>query len=250
MHGGPLHNTGMRLFLLILSSLILLTGCSTVGVATGTGASVGVAAEQEGGIGAAVSDIEIRALINDLWFRYSVSAFSKLRLTVRAGRVLITGVVQNPDDRVEAVRLAWQVKGVKEIINEIKVANSDGFSGFVRDEWITTRLRASITFDREIRSINYSIDTVQGIVYLMGNARSQAELDRVVEIARTISNVRQVVSYVKVPSGIASVPAPVMAAPHHAMPQGKAVPIQPTMPVYHAAPSRSSSSITREVLPP
>lgn len=250
MHGSRLHNIPMRLVLLILTSIIL-TGCSTVGVATGTGATVGVAAEQEGGIKAAVSDIEIRALINDLWFRYSVSAFSKLRLTVRAGRVLITGVVQNPDERVEAVRLAWQVKGVKEIINEIKVANSEGFQGFVRDEWITTRLRASLTFDREVRSINYSIDTVQGVIYLMGNARSQAELDRVVEIARTISNVRQVVSYVKVPAFVPSVPMSVMATPRHAMPQGKTAPVtQPAMPVYHATPSRSSSSITREVLPP
>ena len=113
------------------------------------------------------------------------------------GRVLITGVVQNPDARVEAVRLAWQVEGVRQVINEIRIAKSDGLPGYVRDQWITTRLRAAITFDRDVQSINYSIDTVQGTVYLMGVAQNQAELNRVIETARTIPHVKQVISYVK-----------------------------------------------------
>ena len=52
-------------------------------------------------------------------------------------------------------------------------------------------------FDRDIQSVNYTIDTVQGMVYLMGVAQNQAELNRVVERARTIPDVKQVVSYVK-----------------------------------------------------
>jgi len=111
--------------------------------------------------------------------------------------VLVTGTVQNPDDRVEAIRLAWQVNGVKQVINEIRVADSEGVQGFVKDGWITTRLRTAMTFDRDIQSINYTIDTVQGTVYLMGVAHSQSELDRVVALARTIPGVKQVISYVK-----------------------------------------------------
>jgi len=111
--------------------------------------------------------------------------------------VLITGVVQNPEHRVEAVRLAWQINGVSQVINEIRVAESEGVTGFVKDNWITSKLRASLTFDRGVQSINYSIDTVQGVVYLMGVAQNQAELNRVIEVSRTISGVKQVVSYVK-----------------------------------------------------
>ena len=110
--------------------------------------------------------------------------------------------VQKPEARVEAVRLVWQVSGVREVINEIRVADSAGIIGFARDTWITTRLRAEMTFDRDIQAINYSIDTVQGTVYLMGVARNQVELNRVMEIARTISDVKQVVSYVKMSSDI------------------------------------------------
>ena len=181
--------------ILVLICPLLLSGCA--GALVGAGATVGVAAAQEGGLKRAWTDAEIQGEINKLWFEYDVDTFAKLDLTVNQGRVLITGVVQNPEARVEAVRLAWQPKGVKQVINEIRVAKSGGITGFARDTWITTRLRSAITFNRDIQSINYSIDTVQGTVYLMGTAQNQQELNRVIETARTIPDVKQVVSYVK-----------------------------------------------------
>ncbi|MCB1783629.1 MAG: BON domain-containing protein [Alphaproteobacteria bacterium] len=182
-------------YLPLVASCLLLSSC--VGLAAGAGATVGVAAAQEGGLSRAASDARIQAQINDLWFRYNVDMFRKLDMTVTEGRVLITGIVQDPQHRVEAVRLAWQPEGVKQVINEIKVADSEGIVGFAKDTWITTRLRAAITFDKHVNSINYSIDTVQGTVYLMGFAQNQQELNHVIDVARTIENVRQVVSYVK-----------------------------------------------------
>ena len=59
-------------------------------------ATVGVAAEREGGVSSASNDVRIRAFINDKWFKYNVETFRKLNLTVDEGRVLITGIVQNP----------------------------------------------------------------------------------------------------------------------------------------------------------
>ncbi len=178
-------------------SAVSLAACTPVGLAVGAGATAGVASQQEGGIRGAADDVRIKAMIGDKWFKYKVDTFSKLSTTVDQGRVLVTGVVQNPDDRVEAVRLAWQVEGVKQVINEIRVAEGEGFPGFVRDKWITTRLRTQLTFEKNVSAVNYSIDTVQGTVYLMGVARNQAELDHVIGIARTIPNVKEVVSYVK-----------------------------------------------------
>lgn len=182
--------------LLLMIMPLALNGCA-LGMAAGVGASAGIAAAQEGGINRAVNDAKIQAEINRLWFEYNVDMFTKLDLTITQGRVLITGIVQSPEARVEAVRLAWQPKGVKQVINEIRVAKSEGVTGYARDAWITTRLRSALTFDRNIQAINYSIDTVQGTVYLMGFAQNQKELNRVLEKARTIPDVKQVVSYVK-----------------------------------------------------
>lgn len=195
---------------------LILSGCSMTGLATGIGAGVGVAAAQEGGLSRAYSDAKIQTQINRLWFEYDVDMFRKVDMTVNQGRVLLTGVVQDPEHRVEAVRLAWQPEDVVQVINEIRVADSAGITGYARDSWITTRLRTALTLDKEIQSINYSIDTVNGIVYLMGTAQSRAERNRVIEKARTISGVRQVVSYVKLAGENLKNPAPARAQDHSA----------------------------------
>lgn len=182
---------------LSVTAAMLLSSCTPIGLAAGAGATLGIASAKEGGISSSATDLRIKASISEKWFSYKVDTFTKLSLTVDQGRVLITGTVQNPDDRVEAVRLAWQVSGVKQVINEIRVADSEGVQGMVKDGWISTRLRTAMTFDKAIHSINYSIDTVNGIVYLMGVSRSQEELDKVIALARTIPGVKQVISYTK-----------------------------------------------------
>lgn len=174
-----------------------LTSCSPLGLAAGAGAGVGVAAAQEGGLNTAVDDAYIKAMINDAWFRYDVETFRKLNLTVNQGRVLVTGVVEDPEDRVEAIRLAWQPKGVHQVINEVRVEDGSGISGYLRDSWITAKLRTKMMLDKEIQSVNYSVDTVDRTVYLMGVAYNKQELNSAIELARTISGVDQVVSYVK-----------------------------------------------------
>ncbi len=186
-----------KLILALLLSPLLLGGCTGLGMVTGAAAVTGVSAAQEGGIPRAIDDAKIKIKINEAWFQYDVDAFRKLSTTVNQGRVLITGVVQDPAQRVEAIRLVWLVEGVEQVINEIRVADSAGVTGFVKDAWITSRLRGSLTLNRGVQSINYSIETVQGVVYLMGVAQHQAELNLVIETARTISGVKQVVSYVK-----------------------------------------------------
>lgn len=183
--------------IILLIAVMSVQACTPIGLASSAGAVGGIAAAREGGLQQTATDTRIQFEISDLWFKYSIEAFAKLNLTVEQGRVLVTGVVQNPDQRVEAIRLAWQPEGVKQVINEIRVADSEGIVGFATDTYITTSLRTKLIFDRDISSINYSIDTVQGTVYLMGIAQDRPELNKVIDHARNTSYVRQVVSYVK-----------------------------------------------------
>lgn len=213
----------MRLFSRISAIMVLgllgaavMTSCTPLGFVTGAATTTGVAAARDGGIKGTISDLEIQAAINDLWFKYDIKTFAKLDMTVNQGRVLITGVVQDPEDRVEAVRLAWQPEGVKQVINEIQLADSPGVTAYARDAWIATRLRTALTFDSKVRSINYSIDVVKGVVYLMGVAQNQFELNHVIEKARTIPDVKRVVSYVKLtgePLGLEQSGPPLEASP-------------------------------------
>jgi osmotically-inducible protein OsmY len=179
----------------LLGSVFLLSGC--LGLAVGAGATAGVAVAQEGGITGAATDTSIQLQINNLWVKNNFDMFRKLDMTVKEGRVLITGSVPSPDMRVEAIRLAWQVEGVKQVINEITVDEGHGIGGLVTDSWVTSSLKTKFLFDKYIQSINYNIETVNGNVYLMGIAQDQRELDRAMEHARNTRYVKNVVNYMR-----------------------------------------------------
>lgn len=178
--------------------MLVLGACSFEGTVIGAGAGVGIMASQERGLGQAIDDQAIRIQINDGWLQYSERMYRLLTLQVQEGRVLVSGVVPEQEMRLEAIRIAWQPEGVREVINEVRVEEqTGGVDDFALDTWISTELKAKLVFDKEVSSINYSIETVHGVVYLMGVAQSPIELDRVVEHARNIAYVERVVSYVR-----------------------------------------------------
>jgi osmotically-inducible protein OsmY len=172
-----------------------LQGC--VGAAVGAGATVATAASEERGLVGAARDTATRAEINTLWLDHSEEMLRRLNLDVVEGRVLVTGIVPTTQMRLDAIRLAWQANGVREVINEIKVSDKGGISAYARDSWVTAELKARLLFDKKVQSINYSVETVDGTVYLMGIAQNRDELDRVQSYARTLAYVKQVVSYVR-----------------------------------------------------
>ncbi len=206
-------------------SLMSLTSC-VVPVVAGGAASAGYVAGQERDVSTQVNDTVLRSGINDKWLRFNAEMAHQLSLSIYDGRVLITGMVSNPEWKTDAVRLAWEVKGVKEVNSEIELAASQGIGDTARDEVITTRLRSAILLDGQIRSVNYTIDTVNGSVFLSGSARSQAELDKVTNYARNIPNVKRVVSYVRIRTGEPAPPA-AGAAPAAGAMQDVPPPAQP-----------------------
>ncbi len=144
-----------------------------------------------------VSDTEIRLQINYLWAKHDLALFRKINLSVKDGRVMLTGSVINPKTRIDAVRLAWQAEGVQEVINEILVDDPATLVESARDHWITARLRARLMLDPEVGSDNFNIDAVGGSVYVMGVARDQEELDRVIAHAKNVDYVENVISHVR-----------------------------------------------------
>ena len=182
----------------VLGTLLLASGCAPVVI--GTGAAVGVTAAQERGVKGALDDTAVRADINDRWFKDDHAAYSGVNLQVQEGRVLLTGAVQDPEVRLKAVRLAWQATGVKEVINEIEVRDSGGLTDAAQDTWISTQLRTRLIGDSAVKSRNYSIETVNGTVYLIGIAQNREELDLVIAHARNVAYVKRVVDYVRIKS--------------------------------------------------
>jgi len=174
-----------------------LSACSPATVAVSAGAKTATAAQKEKGLGQAVNDTKIQIEINHLWLQADEKLFREVGLQVEEGRVLLTGTVPKPEDRLEAVRLAWQATGVTEVINEIRIDDTDTVSDFTRDAWINAQIEAKLLFDGEVLSINYSVETVNQTVYLMGVAQDQAELNRAIGHAKDVDHVERVISYLR-----------------------------------------------------
>lgn len=183
--------------LALLAAMALSLPACTTGPVVGAAASAGVAIAQERSAGNAVDDGVITITINERLFRHHIDLFQAVGVEVYEGRVLLTGSVPQPDDRIEAVRIAWLADGVTEVLNEIQVTDQGGLVNFARDTWVTTQLRSKLLLDKNVRAINFNVETVNGVVYLIGIAQDQAELERVTNHARTITNVVKVVSHAR-----------------------------------------------------
>lgn len=174
---------------------LALGGC--IPTILGAGATTGVAVVQERSVGAAIDDGAIQLALQGKLFDRSGTLFIKVDIEVDEGRVLLTGIVPKSEDRVTAARIAWDTNGVKEVLNEIQVSDKSGIISYAKDSWITTRLRTKILGDENIVGINYTIETVNGVVYLLGVAQDADELKRVTEHARNIGGVGEVISHVR-----------------------------------------------------
>jgi osmotically-inducible protein OsmY len=219
----------------------VLAGCSPVGTAVGVAATTINLATQERGLVTGVDDNLTWVSINERLLRHDQYLFQKVSLQVHEGRVLLTGFVQKPEDKQLATELAWQPSGVREVKNDIKIGRSLDFGDYSEDAWLIQRLRLKLMADRQIRANNFSIDCIRSTVYLTGVAQDDIERQRVIDHARDIAYVREVVSYVRlVADALPPIPAQKPYADPPPGPAKKKVPAEE--PVVAAAVERLPST--------
>ncbi len=175
---------------------ISVSGC--VPLVLGGATETAVVAAQERSVGNAIDDAGIVIKIKNLYAHQDYKdLLANVEIKVVEGRVLLTGNVDKPDSQIEAVKLAWQVYGVKEVMNEVQINDKSGFWNYAKDVWISTQVRTRLLFGKDIHNINYSVITVNQVVYLMGIAQNQEELNRATNVASSTNYVQRVVSYVR-----------------------------------------------------
>jgi osmotically-inducible protein OsmY len=185
----------------IICLLLLITSSACAPAIFGAGAATSVVIAQERTAGDAVDDATITAKIKSEFLQKNFDdLFASVHVKTNEGRVMLTGSVPNAETRVNAVRISWNQKGVKEVINELKIAHKTGELGvkdYSVDAWVTTQVKAKLLLEKDIHSINYNIETLNGTVYLLGIAQDQHELDRVINIVKDIKHVNKVTNYVR-----------------------------------------------------
>ena len=180
------------IFLLLAS--VGLSGCASavIGVATAAVA----ASTTEKGFSTSVADTQIRAKLTDRFIKSDFSLVTAVDVSVNDGAVLMTGKVRTPEEKILATKLAWEVRGVHEVVNELQVTDTSSIKDIAKDLAASATLRTKLITDDGISSLNFSIDVVNGTVYLSGVAANADEMNRVVAHARGVRFTQQVVNYI------------------------------------------------------
>lgn len=182
-------------FVIAAAHLNLLSSCAPIAAMSST-VTVGRSAAEERRIGEIIDDTVINNKIRAKFAKEDFKGiFAKVSASSIEGRVLLTGTVDTMDHSARASELVWQISGVKEVMNEIEV-DEISLSTKTKDTWIATRVRSKLLFNKEIKSVNYSVEVNNGIVFLTGIAQTQEELDLAEDIASRVGGVTKVISYV------------------------------------------------------
>ena len=188
----------IKLTLLFVSLILLMIniGCSPVGVLASGGSATMVVAEGDRSLGTVVDDATIKLNLSAKFLKSENSLFIDVNSNVTEGRVLLTGLVDTQEIRIEAVRKVWEINGVREVINEIEVGNKTTLKEYMNDLWINTQVKSLAAKTIGLRSFSYNFETIKGKVYIAGITSRPEQLQAIVESTKTIKGVNEIVNYV------------------------------------------------------
>ena len=181
--------------LMLICSLNIL-GCSPAGILASGGATGMVVAEGDRSFGSVVDDATIKINIAAKFINSDDNLFVDVSTSVLEGRVLLTGLVDSQEIRIDAVRRVWEVEGVNEVVNEIQIGNRASLKEYAQDVWITTQVRGLAAKTIGLRSMAYNFETIQGKVYVVGITSRPEQLEAVIDVAKTVKGVSEIVNYV------------------------------------------------------
>ena len=187
-----------KIFPLFLLSIFVLNniGCAPANILATGGATTMVVAEGDRSFGTVVDDATIKVNIASKFIISDDNLFININSNVLEGRVLLTGLVNNQEIRIDAVRRVWEIEGVKEVINEIQIGNRASLKELGKDLWINTQVKALAAKTLGLRSIAYNFETIQGKVYIAGITSRPEHVDELIRVVKTIKGVTEIVNYV------------------------------------------------------
>lgn len=176
--------------------LMINIGCSPAGVLASGGGATMVVAEGDRSLGAVVDDATIKLNLSAKFIQSENKLFLNINSNVIEGRVLLTGLVDTQEIRIEAVRKAWEIEGVREVINEIEIGDKTTLKEYMNDLWITTQAKSLAAKTIGIRVLSYNFETIKGKVYIAGITSRPQQLEAIIESTKTIKGVKEIVNYV------------------------------------------------------
>ena len=182
----------LKVLIFILITLFL-SGC--VGVSSkgifGTGVSVALDPRT---IGTQIDDSVMQKSLSAKLVMMNSKYFLSIKSKVLDGRIFLTGKVDDPEEKLQITKLAWETEGARSVRNDIKIKEKFNFKQSAKDVLITSQLRTALILNKEIKATNYQIDTYKKKIYVYGIALTSDEKELVVKEAKEILDVEDVIA--------------------------------------------------------
>ena len=119
--------------------------------------------------------------------------FLSIQVEILDGRIFLTGKVNEPEEKIKITKLAWETKGVRSVKNAITIKGQSNFKSTAKDILITTQLRTALIFNKETKSGNYTLETINKKIYIFGIAEDNEEKKEVMVEANKIYDVKKII---------------------------------------------------------
>ncbi len=177
-------------------AFVFCYGCSPPAILATGGSTAMVVAEGERSLGTVVDDATIKVNVAAKLLSAGNNLFVDVNTTVLEGRVLLTGLVDNQELRIEVVRLVWEVEGVREVVNEVDIGNRESLKDYANDLWINTQARGIAAKTIGLKAVAYNFETIKGKIYIAGITTNPEQLENMVEALKSIKGVNEIINYV------------------------------------------------------
>ena len=180
---------------IFLISLILLGLSGCVGISSkgvfGTGVTV---AFDPRSLGTQIDDSVMQKNLSARLTLRDKAHFLSIDTKVLDGRIFLTGKVDDPEEKLQITKLAWETKGVRSVRNDITIKEDFNFKQSAKDLLITSQLRTAIIFNKKIKATNYQIDTYKKKIFIYGISLTADERKEVIKEAKEILDVENVIA--------------------------------------------------------
>ena len=178
---------------LIFLCFLTLIGCVGTGSKGVFGTGVSIALDPRS-IGTQIDDsimqknLVARLILKDKKYLLSI------KTKVLDGRIFITGKVDDPEEKLQITKSAWETQGVRSVKNDINIKEEFNFKISAKDLLITSQLRTAFIFNKNIKASNYNIDTYKKKIFIYGIALTSDEREEVINEAKQILDVKDVIA--------------------------------------------------------
>ena len=179
--------------LLIFFIGFILSGCAGVSSKGIFGTGVSVAFDPRT-VGTQIDDSIMQKNLSTKVLLENKSYFLSVKSKVLDGRIFLTGKVEDPEEKLKLTKIAWEIKGVRSVRNDIKIKEKFNFKQSAKDLLITSQLRTAFILNKNIKATNYQIDTYKSKIYIYGIALNSNEKNLVIDESKQISDVKDIIA--------------------------------------------------------